>query len=194
MTWLNLIYFACRFKLQLIRNTNCLKTNLSMTGTETKKSLSLSFTCASSHGIVCSGAQEKNWSGVFSGHSSTRCRIVFLGQSGVHVTACQRQQCSRHATCRPGKTFPGACSPACRPQKPRQLQPSCSWDTAAVTCPFPSIGDFQLRLLHLQKRGPWDPAALLPSDAGRKCPVECQRTFTTYHSKVKSLSLTLATS
>lgn len=37
MTWLNHIYFACRFKLQLIRNTNCLKANLSMTDTEKEK-------------------------------------------------------------------------------------------------------------------------------------------------------------
>lgn len=37
MIRLNYIYFACRFKLQLIRNTKCLKANLSMTNTEKKK-------------------------------------------------------------------------------------------------------------------------------------------------------------
>ena len=159
-----------------MRNTNCLKANLSVTGPERKNpSLRLSLTCASSHGIVCSGARRKNCSGVFLGHSTTRCRTASPGKSGVPVTACPWQQCSRHAMCRPAKTHSGGCCPACRPPRPRQPQPRCLRDAAAATRAFLSLGDFQVRLLHLQQPGPWDPAALLPPDAGRKCPVERQR-------------------
>lgn len=81
-TWLNHIYFACRFKRQIFRSTNCSEANLSMTGADKKKkkknsSLSLSLACAPVHGVAWSGAWQESCHGVFLGHGIERCGAAF---------------------------------------------------------------------------------------------------------------------